>query len=232
MKNVDMEKVIEFLKTPRGKACLFFGFYLIFFIVLMFMFRVDDSSSKNKSNVDNNLPFSLSNIENDNYHFKYTYKIDDKEYVYEGDKNNGVELFEYNKEKYYSSGDDFLSNKQNIWSKVDNPYIIKEFIDISAIKSIVEKASLVSKTEYESGMIVYSYKIATTTLIKLIEKKKIDLDDPVNEITFKTDEDNEVNDIQYDLSSYCKYKKIANKSCSIELEYSNFGKIKEIKQPE
>ena len=81
-------------------------------------------------------------------------------------------------------------------------------------------------------MIVYSYKIENTTLIKLIEKKKIDLDDPVNEITFKTDEDNEVNDIKYDLSSYCKYKKLANKSCSIELEYSNFGKIKEIKQPE
>lgn len=232
MKDFDTEKFMEFLKTPRGKACLFFGFYLIFFLILIFMFRGGSSSTKTYNNNANNLPFLISNVENGNYHFKYTYNIDDKIYIYEGDKDGIKELFEYNKDKYYREDEEFLSNKQNIWTKVENPYIIKEFIEFNVIKTIANKATYISKTEYESGMTVYSYKIGTTTLVKLLEKTKIDLDDPVNKIIFKTDENSEVYNIKYDLSSYCKYKKIAKNSCTIELEYSKFGKIKEIKEPE
>ena len=31
---VDSEQIMNFLKTPRGKAVLFFGIYLIFFLIL------------------------------------------------------------------------------------------------------------------------------------------------------------------------------------------------------
>lgn len=232
--NIDFEKIIAFLKTPKGKATLFFGFYLVFFVVLISMLRTGDSSNTNKTSgsKDNVLPFSFEKLDGDNYHFKYIYKIDDKEYIYEGDRKDGKELFEYNKVKYYRNDDEFLTNKSNIWVKADNPYLLKDFINVYTTKKLAKKASYISKTEYESGMTVYTYQIATTTLIKILEKTKVDLDDPVNEIVFKTDMEDEVNDIKYDLSSYCKYKKIAKKSCSIELEYSKFGKIKNIKEPE
>ena len=109
---------------------------------------------------------------------------------------------------------------------------MSNFLDINKIVDIALKSKIVSKTQYESGMRVYTYQISTTTLVKLLERENIDLDDPVNKIIFKTDETNRVNDIKYNLTSYCKYKNISKNTCKIELEYSKFGKIKDIKDPE
>lgn len=230
-RDIDYKQVLEFLKTPRGKATMFFGFYIVFFLVLAIMFKMGNSYKNNIAETEEKeLPFSIDNIENGNYHFKYAYELDNKKGIYEGDRKKDQELFTYDNTKYYKNEDNFLTYKSNSWVKSDNPYIMKEFIDIKNIYNIGLKASYISKTEYESGMKVYSYKISTTTLIKLLDKQDIDLDDPVNEVIFKTDKDYEVNDIKYDLSSYCKYKKISNKICKLELEYTKFGKIKKIEE--
>lgn len=229
--NIDYKQISNFLKTPRGRAALFFGIYIIFFAILAILVRTGDFYNEdNKHKKKKKLPFSINKIEKGNYHFKYMYELDNKKDVFEGDRYKDRELFTYNSTKYYKDEDNFLVYKSNLWVKSDNPYILKEFIDTNNIYNIGLKASYISKTEYESGMRVYSYKISTTTLIKLLDKQDIDLDDPVNEIIFKTDENNEVNNIKYDLSSYCKYKKTSKKNCKLELEYTNFGKIKEIEE--
>ena len=37
------EEIINFIKTPKGKAVLFFGIYLAFFIVLAIVSRINGS---------------------------------------------------------------------------------------------------------------------------------------------------------------------------------------------
>ena len=232
--NIDYKAIIEFLKTPKGKAVMFFGFYFIFFLILSAMFRSgavnDDSLEKSKNK--NNFPFSLGKIESNNYHFKYSIDMDSKIITYEGDKYNKKELFKFNNLSYYRNDSVFLTNNSNIWVKCDNPYIMYEFIDIDSIKKILSKATYISKTDYESGMKVYNYQISTSTLIKVISNIDVDLDDKPNEIILKTDDRNNVNVIKYDLTSYSKYNKLANNKGEIELNYTKFGEIKKITDPE
>lgn len=232
-KKIDYKQIIEFLKTPKGKATAFFGFYFVFFLVLAILFRTHSSlDTEYDISTKKELPFSISKIKSGNYHYKYTNLYDNNSDNYEGDKNGTKELFKANDIEYFKDGDIYFTNNSNVWVKTDNPYRIEPFILINNIEKIAEKAKFISKTEYESGMNVYTYQISTTSLLKIIDKEKVDLDDPVNEIVFKTNENNEVNDIKYDLTSYYKYKNVSTKNNTIELEYSNFGKVKDIKQPE
>lgn len=229
-KKMDYKQMVEFLKTPKGKAVLFFGFYFVFFFVLAVMARINPVTSSNDYKEDNNFDFSLSQISGNNYHFKYDINIDDKSYLYEGDRNGSSELFTLNSENYYRNGDNFLKNTNNIWLKADNPYIMKEFIDVDSITDILKISSLISKTDYESGMRTYDYNISTTSLVKLIDKQDIDLDDAVNSIFIKAEDEKQVNEISFSLDSYCKYKGIGD-SCKVLLKYSNFNEVEDIKNP-
>ena len=66
----------ELMSTPRGKAIVFFGAYLIFFIIIAVSAR---SGGGNSSPLDrvyetgDEKSFSMANIESNNY--KYNYKI-------------------------------------------------------------------------------------------------------------------------------------------------------------
>ena len=231
--NIDYKAILEFLKTPRGKAVMFFGFYFIFFFILSVMFREGTTTSDydNEKEKKNTLPYSLKMIESNNYHFKYSYDFDNKINIYEGDRYDQKELFSFNNINYYRNDSIFLTNNSNIWVKCDNPYTMYEFIDINSIKKILSKATYISKTDYESGMKVYNYQISTSTLIKLITNKDVDLDDKPNEIIIKTDADDNVNDIKYDLTSYSKYNQLSTNKSEIELYYTKFGEIKQIADP-
>ncbi|MBQ2639833.1 MAG: hypothetical protein IJF92_03625 [Bacilli bacterium] len=231
-KKEKIKETIKFLKTPKGKMSLFFGFYIVFFAVLALLFQISESKSSTEQKKEKSFPFYLNNIERRNFHFKYSYQLDENSHIYEGDRNKDKELFSYNNKDFYKNDNIYLTNNSGVWVKDEDPYIMSEFVDITKIISIAKKAKFISKTTYESGMNVYTYHISTTTLVKLLGKENIDLDDPVNEIIFKTDEKNEVNNIKYDLTSYSKYKNISKNNCKIELEYSKFGKIKEIEDPE
>jgi len=234
MKNKKENKVKEFLGTPQGKPALFFGFYFIFFLVLIILVRTNSSSNNSVINTDSSvdLPFSLTKIENGNYHFSYSFNIDSNVYLYEGDKSDYKELFSFNNIKYYRSDSIFLSNVDNKWIKVDNPYILSDFIDINNISSILKNSTYVSKTDYDSGMVVYDYRVSTPTLVKILNNDYIDLDDAVNEIIVKVDENNDVSTIIFNFSSYGLYSKIAFDQLDIELNYSNYGNVNDISDPE
>ena len=78
---------------------------------------------------------------------------------------------------------------------------------------------------------IYTYNISTTTLIKILELVNVDLDDLPNVITITTDKDNNVIQIDYDLSEYSKYKMISTTKATATIKYSKFGEIEEIEDP-
>ena len=129
-------------------------------------------------------------------------------------------------EKYYK-------NINGVWSRTDNPYLYSEYLDFTNLEKILTSATYDSKTEYNNGSKLYTYDISTTTLVKIINKEDIDIADNPNKIIVTTNEDNEATKFEFYLTPYVNYKDNNSSSIlNISLEYSNFGKVEEIENPE
>lgn len=231
-----ISSIKELSKNERGKAILFFCGYFIFFFFLIILVRIAKPGnplglSSDKYELGTKYNYITSGIRNNNYHFKYTITLDNNIYLYEGDKKDKKESFIFTNNgistNYFRNDDIFYTNKETK-EVVENPYILEYFLDFTNISNIIDKATYISKTDYDSGKDSYDAEISTTTLIKLIERKDIDIDDLPNKINLTTDEKKYLNTITFDLSSYTKYTNLSNSLGTIKLEYTNFDKIESI----
>ena len=111
-------------------------------------------------------------------------------------------------------------------------YHFNNITDDNNISRFLERATLISKTEYETGNISYNYEITTNTIDEILNGTNIDIADVPNKITLETNEEDEVVKITYDLSSYATYINNTPSITTITINYSNFGEIKDIEIPE
>lgn len=223
----------EFIKTPKGKACLFFGAYLLFFIFIGIFARTGGTSNVNKKYESGSpLQFSISSIVNRNYKFNYEVVVDGVTTTYEGSSTKTNSSFSKNgTESYYFNGSNYFTNTSGVWLNVSNPYMYYDFINSDNIDSLIETATYISKTEYENGSEVYNFKISSATINKLIEGNDLDVEEVPNEIVISVDDDNVVNEIKYTLDSYCKVKGTCVSGLQITLKYEDFGEVEEIVSP-
>ena len=230
-----MKKIFETLKeiksTPRGKALLFFIFYVVFFICLFAIIN-SNKSTKTEKNYDDpkGYDFNFTAILDNNYHFKYIVLEDDKKQVYEGNKKGDKELFTLNNQTYYREKDEYYI-RNNSWNKVNSPNKYSNFINIKNIEKIIKKSYFEYKTNYQSGQNKYNFLVSSNTLNKILEKKDTDIDEIPNSITITTDNDDNVIEITYHLNSYCQSNKKCNKKLELELIYEEFGSVEEIENP-
>ena len=223
-------KIKQLLSTSKGRAVLFFGAYLVFFLALMVFARVGGSNSRLDVNYNSN-NFNFNNIINNNYEFSYEVIVDDVSYLYKGSKNGSSERFTFNGVDYYSKKGIYFTNKNGVWINIDNPYIYKDFFKVDNINSFIEQAIYVSKTEYESGKEVHTYILASASINKVLENSDLDVEEIPNEIILSVNEDGYVDEIKFKLNSYCKVKKICTNNLVIALSYDNFGNVAEIVSP-
>ena len=230
--NESRDKVMAFLKTPRGKAVLFFGIYFIFFIGLAIFSRVAGTGNSITPQLSvSPYTYSLEQIANHNYHYQYQYLIDGSTITFEGDRNNNKSLFSDGVISYYQKDDLFMKSQDGLWIKCDNPYIFRLLLDDSVLNTIISSATYVSKTELATGEEEINLQITTTTLVKILDGLDVDLDDPVNTIQLKKDSSGEVVEVRYDFTSYALYHGRCSSSFQLILSYSNFGNVKEIQDP-
>ena len=230
--NESRDKVMAFLKTPRGKAVLFFGIYFIFFIGLAIFSRVAGTGNSITPQLSvSPYTYSLEQIANHNYHYQYQYLIDGSTLTFEGDRNNNKSLFSDGVISYYQKDDLFMKSQDGLWIKCDNPYIFPLLLDDSVLNTIISSATYVSKTELATGEEEINLQITTTTLVKILDGLDVDLDDPVNTIQLKKDSSGEVVEVRYDFTSYALYHGRCSSSFQLILSYSNFGNVKEIQDP-
>lgn len=227
----------EIWKNQRYRSIIILGLYFFFFLFIIMSLRTGNKNRTYQSlNTDNTFSYSFSKIESNNYHFIYNINLNDTEIVYEGDKYLNKELFIKSngllKEQFYKLDDKYLKNINNVWSKTDNPYVFNDFLNILNIKELLKIATSDSKTEFNDKSKMFKYSVSTTSIIKIIEKTNIDISDNPNTITITTDSNNEVVKIELDLSSYIYFKDNNNKNLKINLNYSKFGEIEKIKDPE
>jgi hypothetical protein len=234
-----MKKIVETIKelnkTPRGKAVLFFGFYMVFFIFIIIFVRVGSRNSTGsyeyeKGNSSSNYNFDISGIANGNYKFTYTITVDGVDTVYSGEKYEDTELITYNNNNYYRNGDNYFINN-TLWIKSGNPYIYSDFLEYDNIANLLVAASYESKTSYDSGKEIYNFLISTNTINQLLNNINSDFSEEPNRITISSDEDKNINEIIYYLDSYCTLNKLCNSSLKIDLMYDDFGNVEEIENP-
>lgn len=227
-----LKGILQFMKTPRGKAVLFFGVYAVFFIVLALASRISGSGDVIGSKVNlTPYSYSLSSISARNYYYQYQYQIDDRIFSFTGAQNGDKALFSDGVTNYYQNGTLFMKQQDGIWIKCDTPYIISSLLDSSVIEQLINSSTYVSKTQLATGDEEINFQITTTTLAKLLDNIDIDLDDPVNTIQLKKNSTGDVNQIIYDFSSYAIYKQMASTKFQLVLSYSDFGTVNEIKDP-
>lgn len=227
-----IEKIKEIKKQKNGKAILFFGFYFVFFLILILFVRFAPRHPIGKSNYENGTPiyFSYGVLNSKNYNFNISVNIDDNNNSYVGEKNGDIESFEFNSKKYYRNNDDYYELNDK-WGKVDNPYVGYSFIDGQNIIKLVNSSYYESGTTYGDGRGLYKMLLSTNTIYKVLENKDTDIDETPNKIEISTDANKNIEKIVIYLDSYCVNKGICNKSMKIELIYSNYGNIPEITNP-
>ena len=226
------KNIKELSKTTKGKAILFFGFYFVFFIIIMIIaifgsrnYTKPSDYEKGKSGT-----FYINDIVDKNYGFTYQVSLDNVKYTYTGTRNSNNTLFDYNGNNYFSSDDKYFINN-SIWSKCDNPIMFYNFINPSKLTSILENSWNEANTSDEDGRHEYHLLISTNTLNKLLDSKNTDYDDVPNKIVVSTDSDKLANKITYNLDSYCKLNNLCDNSLSLEISYDRFGKIEGIDNP-
>ena len=237
-KNKYIEFIKELYKSKRGRALLFFLFYIIFFVIIISMIR---SSYNERPNYDDkesniNVEYKLDGIEKGNYHFTREENINGEITNFTGDKsNNRIEGVMTNNNAFYNY---FIYDSINLIKTTDKYEITNELYhfnnitDDKTIKNIINKSTLISKTEYETGNISYNYEVTTNTIDSILNNTNIDVDMPTNKITLEANEEDEVIKITYDLSSYATYINNTPMTMSISINYSNFGEIEDIEMPE
>lgn len=224
----------ELKKTPKGRAILFFGFYLLFFLILAVVARI---SPKYTTSIDDYKGNDLSDtaLTAKNYKYDYTISVDGINYNYSGVSDGTSQLFTYTVDsvevQYYKNSLEYFKNNNGLWIKTDNPYLYEEFLDYNKISDIFVDASYISRTEFESGEAIYNFQIATANIVEKLDKTDIDIEDIPNDVKFSTDSEGQINKIELNLSSYGKYKNICNNTFFITLNYSDFGNISEIVSP-
>lgn len=231
------QQLKELYASPKGKAIIFFSFYFFFFLILSLVghFGSRGTVGENRYDKKQQYQFSFDLLDKENYHFFYQISKDAELLSYEGDKNKEKELFTSSilgvNETYYRESNTYLKNTNPLWIKVESPYQFSSFFELSTVREMLEKASYISKTDYESGKQVYRFAISTSTMISLFEGIETDIADDTNEMILSTDENKNVNEISYTLNSYGKYKKLVTNRLQITLRFSSFGEIQEISNP-
>ncbi len=225
---VEFEK---FRKSPQGKAILFFGFYLFFF-VLIFIYAHTNRGTRSTAEYEKGNPyqFEIKSILNENYHYMYTIIVDGEKFFYEGDRTGKREFFTYQDHEYYRE-DETYYRKDEEWKEVENPYSYYSFLDPEVYFSLLDLATYDSKTVYENGKVNYNFLISTNTINQKIHEIDSDYLEEPNIVTLSANEEKEIDQITWNLDSYCLLNSFCEKSLKIKIQYNQFGEIVDIKSP-
>lgn len=223
-KFINKELIEEIKNNPQKKAWVVLGLYFLFFSLLILFIRFNQTPV-NKVGENDNLKFSVNDIETKNYDFKYIIEFDNNKVIYEGNKNNDKVTFYKTGfnilEKFYKDKNNYYKEINGTWISTENPVILSQLTDISIVKEIIKNAMFISETKFNDSTKKYNYKITTNSLEKILNNNDIDIAGEVNDINVIVDSNSSSIKFLYDLSPYTLYKNVATNS-SVSMEYMNF----------
>ncbi len=227
----DYRKIIKFLKTPRGRAVIFFAFYLFFFIFIFSLLGGTEKNDNKPLSLIEKITHAMVKIEGNNYQFKYTITDHLHNYVYEGKKYDIKEQFKGYADELvtdYQSKDNVYFKKINDnYIRIDSPFYPSELFDIKELKRLIKNSKLYSKTEYENNEYAYTYQLSVKDLINLLENEEIDDSEEIVYLTIIL-KDDLIKKIEIDATKYYEYLKEEITNYKITLEYNGYGKVTDL----
>ena len=157
----------------KNKAIAFFGFYLIFFIFLIILFR---NLSIEDKDVDDNKLYNTVFLENNNYH--YNYRINE---------NDSILYFSGYRDEFNQEIEDY-------------PY--HYFLDLYNVKQMIAKSKYISKDEDSNGTKILTYELKNGDLVTLLDKNDHQDNNDLNKIIVYTDSNNALIKVELDITKY------------------------------
>jgi hypothetical protein len=197
-----LEKLKKLSKSKYFKPLIFFGFYFVFFTVII----VSMSPSNYQAEKEEKIETKWQDIKN-NYEYLYEIEKDDQVVILEGKKYNNKNLFtkkvndDLEAEVYVFYNDISIKTEDDKWEKVDDFILVDEsfnekLLDINYLKEIIEDSEFISKNTNFDESISEKYKY--------------------NDIKLEvTHENNILRKITFSIPSY-----------NIELQYKKIGELK------
>ena len=230
-----MEKKVnwkEKIKDPKFKAYVFFGFYAVFFLVLIIMIRT--SPARNEVNSTPSPSPSNTPVEENthikNYQYIYTITEDEKSLVYMGKAYDHKELFTFVDKvsnTYYRLNDHFFKEVEGDFVVDSNPYLYEAFYNLDTLEELIEHKDPIQEDNEDTYTvpvsdildIYYPEENYNGFIVDEIEDAKIIVnktDDKIAKVTFQLDP----------LATYLNQVGEASiNHLTITLEYYDYGKI-------
>ena len=224
----EKNKIWKVLKSKKTRSIILTIFYCLLFISLIFYIRIKHNL-KDSNNSEENIEkiesiFELQDyLEDKNYSYEYTLKVDNDTYKYTGKRYLDKEEFVFQNglisETYQRNKNDIYKKENDKFIKVELPYQYFNYFDSDLIGTILEKSIFDSKNNL--------YEISNNDLQNIIvNQKNNDEQEGINTIEIIYG-DNNVVSIIMDLTNYVKTLNETDDLVILELKYMDFQKIKD-----
>lgn len=205
--DITIKSVWKWLRSDSGKKYSFAVFYLVFFIFIFILISLPSpNDTKNENNYqkeENTFPYSIKEIENNSYKFKYILKINDNLNEYLVNKNNNKLIINDDTGIYnYSYQDGKLVYNGDL-----EPISYSNFLNFYEVKRILKKSKLISETKLtETEEYLYTYSLKTSDLIEILDIESLNFSefDLENQIVVKANKKNELETITFDIINFIK----------------------------
>ena len=141
----------ELWKNRQIRSIIVLGLYFLFILVNIISLRTNHKVSSQVQTKTSGFEFNTEKIKRNNYHYLYEVTLNDITTTYEGDRYLEKEVFtkknHTNIESFYNYREKYFKNVNQVWSKIENPYLFPRFREITIIEELLKEASLESKTD-------------------------------------------------------------------------------------
>ncbi len=199
---VKIKAAIKFYKENRVPCKLIIYFVFIGIVVMMLRMNIDNQNNYNEQNILKNVDALEQLVVNENYDFTQVYNINNNLSTIIGNVNGDTQNFIYNDISYRMEDNSFISIIDNNEQIVESP-VPYQFYNLTSsnIYKLIESATKVSTTDYETGEEVISYTIKSEKFYEVYNQitDELSIGEDINITT--TELNNKITNIKIDLSS-------------------------------
>ena len=219
-------KVSDLATNKQYRAIIILIFYFFFFLVLIIAVRgvldkedvSDNKETKEKVKEISKVKI-FSSLKKKNFTYKYTLTVDDKVYVYNGEKYNDKDRFTIttsNDIKKYVQIDNFsFEIKNNEQVLTDKPVYFLDFFDVDLLENIIKS----SKDKSNNIYTINNRELDNILDLQFEVNNKLD-----NDIIITLD-NGIIKRIDINYTNYVKFNNRNIKKVLLTLEYDNFGNV-------
>lgn len=205
----------EAWKDSRKRSIIKLSLYIIFFMIVILMIRSNNTNYVVNDNVVNN--------DYSNYNFNLNFNGND---IINGTYDDTIIKYNYLNQVYYINNSMTYQIVNNELINTSNYSIHIDKLLINYLDNYIDESVEIYKTEFNDGRIKKGYEIVTEDFAYLYDNKEISDTTKINiSVTYLNDE---IIEIDYDLTLYLKTYYNIQDNYTIKLSFNNFNNAEQL----